>query len=153
MPSEHTPDVAEPAKTVDARPDSRLVNVRKLVAIDLVLHGPRFILIEFGVGTPFMLALGAYVLWSARAQPGAPFTGAGLFGVYILSLACNYAPLLIYAIGFVRRGDAAAFVAYEAAHMQHYAPKYGMQQALLFIPCFVLALALWQEWRARRARG
>jgi hypothetical protein len=147
MPSEQTPNATE------APPRERIMNVRKMVAIDLLIHGKRFILIEFGVGTPFMLALGAFILWSARTQPGAPFTGAGWFGLYILSLACNYAPLLIYAIGFVRRGDARAAVAYEADHMATYAPRYGMQQALLFVPLLVLALALWQAGRARLARA
>jgi hypothetical protein len=148
MSSEQKP---HPAEQMKAPPQERIMNVRKMVAIDLLIHGKRFILIEFGVGTPFMVALGAFILWGAHAQPGAPFTPAGWLGLYSLSLACNYAPLLIYAIGFVRRGDARAAVAYEAAHLAKYAPWYGKQQALLFVPFFALALALWQAGQARLA--
>ncbi len=32
--------------------EGKLFNVRRLVALDMGLHGPRFILIEFGLGVP-----------------------------------------------------------------------------------------------------
>jgi hypothetical protein len=143
----------KPTERVGAPPHERIMNVRKMVAIDLLIHGKRFILIEFGVGTPFMVALGAFILWRASALTDGAFIGALLLGIYLLSLACNYLPLLLYAITFVRRGDAAAAVRYEAAHLAKYAPWYGKQQMLLFIPFLVLALALWQERHARWAHS
>jgi hypothetical protein len=150
MSSEQAPD---PSEGVGSPPQERIMNVRKMVAIDLFIHGKRFILIEFGVGTPFMLALGAFIVWRASALTDGALVGYTLLGVYLFSLACNYLPLLLYAIALVRRGDAAAVVRYEAAHLAKYAPWYGKQQMLLFIPFLVLALALWQERQARRARA
>ena len=132
-----------------ASPNERIINVRKLVAIDLVFHGPRFILIEFGAGIPFMQALGAFILWRG-AQSGGAFVASNLLGAYLLSLACNYLPLLFYAVIFVRRGDAATVVAHELAHREHYVRRYSAQQALLLLPFFMLGLALWQAWQARR---
>jgi hypothetical protein len=34
----------------------RLIDIRKLVALDITLHGPKFIMIEFGLGTPAIIA-------------------------------------------------------------------------------------------------
>ena len=36
----------------------RLINIRKLVALDITLHGPKFIIIELGLGTPAIIAMG-----------------------------------------------------------------------------------------------
>jgi hypothetical protein len=149
MSSEQAPD---PSDRVGAPPHERIMNVRKMVAIDLLIHGKRFILIEFGVGTPLMVALGVFILWRASAMTDGAFIGALLLGAYLLSLACNYLPLLLYTISLVWRGDAATVVRYEAAHLAKYAPWYGKQQMLLFIPFLVLALALWQERQARSER-
>jgi hypothetical protein len=140
------------ADTPGAPPHERIINVRKLAAIDLVFHGPRFILIEFGAGIPLMLALGVFILWRASALTGAAFIGYTLLGAYMLSLAANYLPLLFYAVALIRRGDAAAVVAYEVAHKETYAPRYGAQQMLLLLPLVIPALALWQAWQARQRR-
>lgn len=43
---------------------NRLISVRKLVAGDITLHGPRFILIEFGLGTPAMMLFGLWLMLS-----------------------------------------------------------------------------------------
>ena len=32
--------------------EDHLINIRKLVALDIALHVPRFIMVEFGLGTP-----------------------------------------------------------------------------------------------------
>jgi len=112
--------------------------VRKLVALDIVLHGPRFIMIEFGVGTPAMLAVG---LWLMSGSP------AYALGLYLLLAGLNYIPLLIYAVLIVRGGSARRETEYGLSHDRHYVRKYSTQQLLLFVPLAVLVLAIAQELR------
>jgi len=121
-----------------AQPGSveRLMIVRKLVALDIVLHGPRFIMIEFGVGTPVILAFG---LWLMSGSLGY------LLGVYLLLTGLNYVPLLIYAVLVVRGNSARRETEYGLAHDRHYVRKYSTQQLLLFVPLAVLVLAIVQE--------
>ena len=114
----------------------RLMIVRKLVALDIVLHGPRFIMIEFGVGTPAILAFG---LWLMSGSLGY------LLGVYLLLTGLNYVPLLIYAVLVVRGNSARRETEYGLAHDRHYVRKYSTQQLLLFVPLAVLILAIVQE--------
>jgi len=99
------------------------------------LHGPRFIIIEFGVGTPAILAFGLFVA----------YTGQGLIGAYILLTGVNYVPLLAYATVIVRAGTAKFEIAEEMASDRHYVRKYSTQQLLVFIPFAVLLLAVAQE--------
>lgn len=61
-----------------------IINVRKLVALDITLHGSRFILAEFGIGTPAIIAV-----WLFLAV-----TGPLVLGIYILLTGTNYLPLL-----------------------------------------------------------
>jgi hypothetical protein len=110
--------------------------VRKLVALDIVLHGPRFIMIEFGVGTPAILAFG---LWLMSGSLGY------LLGVYLLLTGLNYVPLLIYAVLVVRGNSARRETEYGLAHDRHYVRRYSTQQLLLFVPLAVLVLAIVQE--------
>ena len=110
--------------------------VRKLVALDIVLHGPRFIMIEFGVGTPVILAFG---LWLMSGSLGY------LLGVYLLLTGLNYVPLLIYAVLVVRGNSARRETEYGLAHDRHYVRRYSTQQLLLFVPLAVLVLAIVQE--------
>jgi hypothetical protein len=62
--------------------EGRVIIVRKLVALDITLHGPRFIMIEFGVGTPAILAVGGFLA----------ATGQLVLGLYLLFTGINYAP-------------------------------------------------------------
>ena len=72
----------------------RFINVRKLAALDIVFHGYRLILIEFGLGT-FLLAL--FGIW---------LTGRSLLlGSYLMLLGLNYVPLFVYAIAITRKNS------------------------------------------------
>lgn len=115
-----------------------LIVVRKLVALDITLHGSRFILFEFGIGTPAIFAVG---LWLALGNVGS------LLGVYLFLTGFNYVPLLIYAIVIIRNGTARKEVEYGLAHERHYNRRYSTQQLLIFVPLAVLALAIVQEIR------
>jgi hypothetical protein len=72
--------------------EGRLINVRRLVALDITLHGPRFITVEFGLGTPVILAIGIALILAG------PLT----LGVYLLLTGVNYVPLLVYTVVIVR---------------------------------------------------
>ena len=120
--------------------EGRIINVRKLVALDITLHSPHFIMAEFGIGTPIILAVGIVLMSS----------GPLILGVYLVLTGVNYVPLLIYAIKAVKGGTAKAEVAEDMSHDRHYVRKYSTQQLLLLIPLVVFWLAIWQEIRDTR---
>ena len=115
--------------------EGRVINVRKLVALDITLHGPRFIMIEFGVGTPAILVVGGFLA----------ATGQLVLGFYLLLTGINYVPLLVYAMSIVRRGSATGEVAEGLSQDRHYVRKYSTQQLLIFVPFAVILLAAAQE--------
>lgn len=124
--------------------EGRLIDIRKLVALDITLHGPRFILFEFGVGTPVIILLGLWIMLT-----GTVF----ILGFYLLLTGMNYLPALLYAIIVARRGSAKSEVEYGLAHDKHYVRKYGLQQLIIFIPLAVLLIAAIQEIAVRRKRS
>ena len=63
---------------------SRVINVRKLAAIDLYFLGPKIILAEFGLGVPIMFALGILSLRVGLLRTHALWQIA--LGVYLLLL-------------------------------------------------------------------
>ncbi len=115
--------------------EGRLMNVRKLVALDITLHGPKFIMVEFGVGTPVILFVGGLLV----------VAGEQYLGWYLLLTGLNYLPLLAYAVLIVRRRSAKVEVEEDLARDRHYVRKYSTQQFFLFVPLFVLLLALVQR--------
>ena len=121
--------------------EGRVINIRRMVALDITLHGPRFIGIEFGVGTPAILAIGAYLM----------YTGPFILGAYLLLTGMNYVPLLAYAIMIIRGGSAKEEVAYYMSNDKHIVRKYSIQQLLLFLPLIVLLLSVSQEARGTKA--
>ena len=120
--------------------EGRVINVRRLVALDITLHGPRFIIAEFGIGTPVIFGVGIALVWS----------GPLFLGVYLLLTGINYLPLLFYAAVIVRKGDANEEVAEEMSQNRHMVRRYSLQQLLLFLPLVVFWLAVWQEFRVPR---
>ncbi|MDA4124836.1 MAG: hypothetical protein OK438_05245 [Thaumarchaeota archaeon] len=115
--------------------EGRLVNVRRLVALDITLHGPRFIMAEFGIGTPAIIAVGTTLTLS----------GPLILGIYLVLTGVNYLPLLIYTVVIVRKDSAQAEVAEDLARNKHLVRKYSVQQFLLFLPLVVFLMAVWQE--------
>ena len=118
--------------------EGRLINIRKLVSLDITLHGEKFILVEFGLGTPVILAVGLLLIAEG------PF----FLGVYLVLTGINYLPLLAYAIIAARRGNARKDVEFELVLDKHYVRKYSIQQILIFIPFAVVLLAIWQTIRS-----
>jgi hypothetical protein len=123
-----------------------IINVRKLVALDIALHGAPLILVEFGAAIAISAPLGAWL--TSTAIPVSQ--GAALFrlvlGVYFLCVAINYVPLLLYGIAVARRRSARQEAADELAEKDgQSARRYGAQSLLLILPLVIPALALAQE--------
>lgn len=116
--------------------EGRLIEVRKLVALDITLHGSLFIMIEFGVSTSIIVAFGLWLMFA---------TNVFILGLYVFLTGLNYLPLLIYAVVIVRAGTAKNEVEYGLTHCEHYNRKYSIQQFLIFVPLLVLLLATIQE--------
>jgi hypothetical protein len=111
-----------------------IMNVRKLVALDIYLHGYTFILLEFALGVAFAFILGAYTL----------FTGISLLlGTYIIMLGINYLPLLAYSIDIKMKNSAEK----EGKPVMKMVKNYSIQQFLLFVPLIVPLLAITQSIR------
>lgn len=115
--------------------EGRLFNVRRLVALDMGLHGPTFILTEFGLGVLIPLILG----WSLIAR------GFLVFGAYIVTLGINYVPALIYAVAL--RKSYGEVVDMKDPGIGKLNRKYSVHQFLIFIPFFVVVLAIIQRFR------
>jgi hypothetical protein len=129
-----------------------LINVRKLAALDIVFHGPRLILAEFGLAVLGSLALGVLTLVHAYTGGGTLRSGMTLLGAYFLSIAMNYVPLLVHGIDVVRKRSARNEVQHELAAGASAARRYGVQQVLLLVPLAVVVLALVQARPGRRDR-
>jgi hypothetical protein len=126
-----------------------VINVRKLAALDIVFHGPKFILIEFALGVIGCAALGLFSMYFGLFHGPNHSLFAVIIGCVLLWIALNYVPLLIYAISIVRYKSAQQEVAYELEHRDKYAGKYLRQSTLLLIPLAVPALAFYQEMQKR----
>ena len=100
-------------------------------------------MIEFGVGTPAILAVGGFL--AATGQP--------ILGVYLLLTGINYIPLLVYAVLITRAGTARDEVAGGLSQDKHYVRKYSTQQLLIFVPFAVILLAAAQELRRTTRSG
>jgi hypothetical protein len=116
--------------------EGRLLIIRRLVAWDITLHGTRFILIEFGLGTAALILFGYWLM----------STISGLFvGLYLFLVGINYLVLLVYAVIISSLGSAQGEVDPDLAHDKHFVRKYGLQQLLILVPFAVLVVTLIQE--------
>ena len=128
--------------------EEKLINIRKLAALDIVFHGPRLILAEFIVAVVGGGAFGALGLVAFFRNPAHPF--AQVFVGCILSwIAINYVTLLLYSFSIIRHKSAEREVAFELEHKSYYARKYTTQSFLLVLPLVVPMLAIIQEAKQR----
>jgi hypothetical protein len=126
-----------------------VINIRKLAALDIAFHGPKFILIEFALGVFGCAALGLFSLYFGFFHEPNYSLFAIIMGCFLLWVALNYVPLLIYAISIVRHNSALQEVAFELAHKDKYAGKYMFQSLTLLIPLAIPALTISQELQKR----
>ena len=126
-----------------------LINIRKLAALDLLFHGPRFVLIEFGGAVVLTFGLAVLSMRSALSGPGQPVVWEIVLGVLLASIGANYLPLLINAVALIRSGTARQEVAGELEQARQSQRRYGIQQFLLVVPFAVLAIAVAQALERR----
>ena len=120
-----------------------MLNPRKLVAIDLALLGPKFIIAEFAGGVLLSAALGAFVLFRGHGS----FLQS-LLGLYLISLGFNYVPMLIYAITINRAKSARAELGNELDEKRVAMAKYRGQSLWLLVPLIVPIVALAKRQKA-----
>jgi ABC-type Fe3+-siderophore transport system permease subunit len=126
--------------------DPTFINIKKLAALDVVFHGPKVILTEFGLTVGLCSLLMAFSLSFFIRSSSHPLFSL-LLSLVFLGIALNYVPLLLYGLHFVRHKNAEPEVEFELAHKERYARKYQLQSFLLFIPFVVSILALVQKQR------
>ena len=122
-----------------------MINIRKLAAVDMALNGARFILWEFALGVILPLILG----WSsirAGFMQSSSTNWESAMGFWLVGIALNYIPLLLYAILIAKAGT----VKQEGETEIKYAKRYGVQQVIILIPLLVVLLALAQEAQSRQ---
>ena len=123
--------------------EDAIINIRKLVALDIVFHGATFILAEFAFAVVFCGVAGIFSLFLFFRTPSHPAIEL-IMGVILAWLTLNYAPLLVYAIN-MRHKNVQQEVAYELEHKATYARKYTLQSVLLLLPLVVPFLVIIQE--------
>jgi len=117
---------------------NRLVDFRKLVALDILLHGRPFILAELGIATPILLAIGVQQI--AAGLPNAHAINLVL-GFYLTLTGMNYVPLLLYAVIISKKNSAEK----EGEAELELKSKYNRQQFLVFVPMLVFWIVVGQE--------
>lgn len=122
-----------------------MINIRKLVAVDMTLHGTRFIIAEFAIGIVLPLILGFFAI-RAGLFGSAPVHREVVLGFWLIGVAVNYLPLFIYALLIARSGTVKEEGQPELANVK----RYSLQQVIIFIPFFVAVLAIMQEGRRIR---
>lgn len=117
-----------------------MINIRKLAAVDMMLHGTRLILAEYAIGIALPLVLGLISIIPGFFN----FTQSGwqtVLGYWLVSIAVNYIPLFIYAVIIARGGTVKA----EGEPVLAQIKLYNIQQLIIFIPLLVAILTLIQE--------
>ena len=126
----------------------RLIEVRKLAALDMAWLGTRLVLAEYALGIVLAAALGTLSLGWAIAHDAELYQWPVLGGIWLLTIAANYVPLFLYAVALARAGTVQEEAQAEVPH----ARRYVLQQAMILVPLFVLALSVAQEQGHRKVR-
>lgn len=125
-----------------------MIQVRKLVAIELAFLGPKFILAEYAIAVLAGAALGVLSLRAGLMRTHALWQI--LLGIYLILLALTYAVLLGYAIAMTRRGNAREEIADELDDKAAAFRKYRRQSQWLLVPLAVPLAAFTQRDDARK---
>jgi hypothetical protein len=113
-----------------------MIKIRKLAAIDIALHGSKFVLAKFG----FAVAVLGYAGLSGLLRGH----GRSASAWYFLCLSVNYLPLLIYSVLMIQNKSALEHAAPEI-HERVSVRRYTLQQLWLLVPLFVPLAAILQE--------
>lgn len=123
--------------------EDAIINIRKLVALDIVFHGYTFILAEFTFAVVVCASFAFVSFFIFFRNPSHPLIAVTM-GFILSWLTFNYVPLLLYALN-MRHKDIRQEVALELEHRATYAIKYTLQSVLLLLPLVVPILAIIQE--------
>lgn len=124
---------------------AKLIEVRKLAAVDMAWLGQRFILAEYALGVILPLTLGAFTLRSNLASASRS-TWQTLLGLWLVGIAVNYVPLFLYAVFIARSGA----VKTEGEPEIRHARRYGVQQTIILVPFLVVVISVIQEARRQK---
>jgi hypothetical protein len=117
----------------------RVLNPRKLAAIDLVFPGPKTIISEFTFAVLFSPALGVFVL--IRGHRTATQI---VLGCYLICVGLNYLPMLVYAVAINATKSARTELGNELDDTRAAMRKYRRQSIWLLMPLVVAIVALTQ---------
>jgi hypothetical protein len=122
-----------------------MIDIRKLAALDMALHGRRLIVGEFAFGVIGGIAGG---LWSIGIgiDHGDVSYARVAFGTWLVCIGLNYVPLLLHSLTLLRPGA----VEEEGRPEVPYVRRYNVQQLIVFVPLLVVAVAAIQELARRR---
>lgn len=120
-----------------------MIQIRKLVAVDMAWLGQRVILAEYALGILLPLVLGVL---SLRAGWRGGLGWETILGIWLVGIAANYVPMFIYAVVIARAGTVQAEGRPELAN----AKRYGVQQVMLLVPLLVCIVAIVQERKPKR---
>jgi len=123
---------------------AKLIEIRKLAAVDMAWLGPKVIVAEYALGIILPLALGVFTLHSTFSS-SRWLNWQSIFGIWLISIAANYLPLFLYALSIARAGTVKA----EGEPELPQARRYGVQQVIILIPFLVVAISVVQERRRR----
>jgi hypothetical protein len=124
-----------------------MIEIRKLAAVDMAWLGTRVIVTEYALGVMLPLVLGILSLRAGLAQQDL-VNWQTILGSWLVTISANYVPLFLYAVAIARAGT----VREEGLSEFALAGRYGVQQAIILVPLFVVLIALIQE-RKRRKHG
>jgi hypothetical protein len=113
-----------------------MANLRKLAAIDIVFLGRKVVVAEYTCGVLLCAALGIFVL----IKDGSLWQLA--LGMYFISLAINYVPMLTYAVSIATVDAARTMMGDELEDKRKAMAKYRRQSVLLLVPFLVAILAV-----------
>ncbi len=114
-------------------------NMRRLAAIDIALLGYWLIVAEFAAGVLLAGFLGLFILF--RSHSFWPI----VLGAYLICIAINYVPLLLYAVSFGSRENARSEMADELTNQRQAMAKYRLQSLFILVPMAVPVLAILQR--------
>jgi hypothetical protein len=120
-----------------------MIQVRKLVAVELTFLGPKIVFAEYGFAVVVSTAIGLLSLRTGLFQTHAAWQI--LLGLYLLFLALTYAVLLSCSIVMARRGTAREEIADELDDTRSTFRKYRRQSLWILVPLAVPLAAVRQR--------
>ena len=128
-----------------------MIQVRKLVAVELTYLGPKIIIAEYAIAVVIGLLVAVLSLRAGLFITHAAWQIA--LSIYLLPVALTYAVLLVLAVSLARRGDFQAEIAGEVEVVGTKAifRKYRRQSLWILVPLVVPLVAFKERKRPRQA--